>query len=129
MKCASDSSSAPLLLARSGPGPWHELVEAIVRPEINQASEAIGEPGLGIDITQFGGLDERSENGPILGTVIMTREQSILTRQSLRAHGTLDDVGVEFDAAIVEEAGEAVPVPQAVEMILAVSDPPESRVS
>src|SRR5271166_3609578 len=32
----------------------------------------------------------------------------------LRAHGTLDDVGVELDAAIVENAGEAVPVPQAI---------------
>jgi hypothetical protein len=32
----------------------------------------------------------------------------------LRAHRTLDDVGVELDAAIVEEAGEAVPVPQSV---------------
>ena len=26
-----------LLLARSGPSPWQELVEAIVGPEINQA--------------------------------------------------------------------------------------------
>src|SRR5262245_66655754 len=30
------------------------------------------------------------------------------------AHRTLDDVGVELDATIVEEAGEAVPVPEAV---------------
>ena len=101
-------------MARGGPGPWQELVEAIVRPEINQAGEAIGEPGLGIDIAQFGCFNERGEDGPILGTVIMTREQSILARQSLRAHGTLDDVGVEFDAAIVEDAGEAVPVPEAI---------------
>jgi len=34
----------------------------------------------------------------------VTREESILARQSLRAHRTLDDVGIEFDAAIVEEA-------------------------
>jgi len=32
----------------------------------------------------------------------------------LRAHRTLDDVGVELDAAIVKKAGEAVPVPEAV---------------
>ena len=82
MKRASDSSSALLLLARSGPGPWQELVEAIVGPEINQAGKAIGEPGLGIDIAQFSGLDERRENGPIFGAVIVTREEGILARQS-----------------------------------------------
>ena len=32
----------------------------------------------------------------------------------MRAHRTLDDVGVELDAAIVKKAGEAVPVPEAV---------------
>ena len=32
----------------------------------------------------------------------------------LRAHGTLDDVGVELDAAVVEDAGETIPVPEAV---------------
>jgi hypothetical protein len=36
----------------------------------------------------------------------VTGEQSI--------HRTFDDVGVELDAAIVEEAGEAVPVPEAI---------------
>ena len=39
MKRERDSSSALLWLARGGPGPGQELVEAIVRPEIDQAGE------------------------------------------------------------------------------------------
>ena len=69
-----------MLLVRGGPSPRKELVQAIVGPEIDEAGEDIGEPGLGIDIAQFGCFDERGEDGPILGTVIMTREQSILAR-------------------------------------------------
>jgi hypothetical protein len=111
VKRESDSGGALLLLVRGGPSPRKELVQAIVGPEIDEAGEDIGEPGLGIDATEFGCFDERGEDGPIFGAVIMTGEESILARQSLWAHRTLDDVGVEFDAAIVEEAGQAVPMP------------------
>ena len=54
MKRESDSSGgALLLLARGCPGPWKELVEAIVRPEIDEADENIGKIGLGLDVVQF----------------------------------------------------------------------------
>ena len=50
MKRERNSSSALLWLARGGPGPGQELVEAIVRPEIDQAGEDIGEPSLRVDV-------------------------------------------------------------------------------
>ena len=82
MECESDLRGAVLLLAHGGPGPWKEFVEAIVGPEIDQAGEDIGKPSLGIDAGQFGGFDERGEDGPIFGAVVVTREESILARQS-----------------------------------------------
>jgi hypothetical protein len=82
------------LLARRCPGPWEELVEAIVRPEIDEADENIGKVGLGLDVVQFAGLYQRRDDGPIFRTIIVTGEESILERQSLWAHRTLDDVGV-----------------------------------
>src|SRR5262249_32889417 len=81
---------------------------------MDEADENIGKIGLGLDVVQFAGLYQRRDDGPIFSTIIVTGEESILARQSLWAHRTLDDVGVELDAAIVEEAGEAVPVPEAV---------------
>jgi hypothetical protein len=102
------------LLARGSPSSRQEFVAAIVRPEIDEADENIGQIGLGLDAVQFTGLYQRSQDRPIFGAVIMTREESILAGKGLRAHRTLDDVGVELDAAIVEKAGKAVPVPEAV---------------
>jgi hypothetical protein len=110
----NDSGGALLLLARGSPSPRQEFVAAIVRPEIDEADENIGQIGLGLDAVQFTGLYQRSQDRPTLGAVIMTREESILAGKGLRAHRTLDDVGVELDAAIVEKAGEAIPVPEAV---------------
>ena len=114
MKRESGSGGALLLLACGGAGPRKEFVEAIVGPEIDQAGEDISEPSLGINAGQFGCFDERGEDGPIFGAVIVAGEESILACQSLWAHRALDDVGVELDAAIIEEAGQAVPVPQPV---------------
>ena len=114
MKRENDSGGALLLLARGSPSSRQEFVAAIVRPEIDEADENIGQIGLGLDAVQFTGLYQRSQDRPIFGAVIMTREESILAGKGLRAHRTLDDVGVELDAAIVEKAGKAVPVPEAV---------------
>ena len=57
-------------------------VEAIVGPEIDQTGEDIGEASLWVDAVQFGCFDERGEGGPIFGPVIVSREESILARQS-----------------------------------------------
>jgi hypothetical protein len=114
VKRENDSGGALLLLAHGGPSPGKELVQAIVRPKIDEADENVGEIGLGLYAVQFASLDQRSEDGPIFGAVIVTREESILARKSLRAHGTLDDIGVELDAAVIKEADEAAPMPEAV---------------
>jgi len=66
VKRESDSSGgALLLLARGRLGPWKEFVEAIVRPEIDEADENIGKIGLGLDVVQFAGLYQRRDDGPI----------------------------------------------------------------
>ena len=45
----SDSGGALLLPAPGDPSPRQKFVEPIVRPEIDQAGEDIGEPGLRLD--------------------------------------------------------------------------------
>ena len=82
MKRESGSGGALLLLACGGAGPRKEFVEAIVGPEIDQAGEDISEPSLGINAGQFGCFDERGEDGPIFGAVIVAGEESILACQS-----------------------------------------------
>ena len=102
------------MVAAGSPGPWEEFVEAVVRPEIDETGEDIGEIGLALDAVKFATLDQRGKDGPIFGAIIVPGEESILSGERLRAHGPLDDVGVELDAAIIEETDEAVPVIEAI---------------
>src|SRR6266853_2374480 len=96
------------------PGPWHEFVDARGRPEIDKFGEYVGEVGLRLDAVQFAGFDERSNAGPVLRALIVAREQRIFSIESNGTHASFDDVGIEFDAAVIEEAGEPVPVVQAI---------------
>ena len=43
------SGGAAQFLARGGPGPWHKFIQAIVRPEIDEAGDRVGQIGLGVD--------------------------------------------------------------------------------
>jgi hypothetical protein len=78
-----------------GCGPGHELVDARGRPEVDEPGEDVSEVGLRIDAVHFAGLDQRSDAGPVLGAFIVAGEERVL----------FDGVGVELDAAVVEEAG------------------------
>ena len=97
-----------------GPGPGQKLVEAIVRPEIDETGKNVGDVGLAVDAIQFASLDQRGEHGPVLRTVVVAGEERILARERLRPHGAFDDVGVQINAAVVEEADKPVPVVEAV---------------
>ena len=44
----------------------------------------------------------------------MTSEERVLAIENDRADGALDDVGVEFDASVVEEADEPFPMVQTI---------------
>src|SRR5262249_49494559 len=102
------------------PGPGHELVEARGGPEIDQLGEDVGEVGLRIDAVQFAGFDERSNAGPVLRAMIVTGEERILAIKYHRANASFDDVGVELDAAVIEEAGEPVPEVRNVSLLVAI---------
>jgi hypothetical protein len=104
------SGGALQLIACGGPGPGEKFVETAHRPEVDEPEENIGEIGLRVDALEFAGFDQRRDTCPILGPAIVTGKKSILSRKRLRAHRTLDDVGVEIDAAVIEEASQAFPM-------------------
>jgi hypothetical protein len=59
---------------------------------------------LRIDAIQFADFDERGDTGLARRALVMAGEQCIL-RLSTIGHAALDDVGIELDAAVIEEAG------------------------
>jgi hypothetical protein len=50
-------------LAGLDPAPRHELVDAALRPSLDEAGEEVGEMPLRIDAVELGRLDQRGDGG------------------------------------------------------------------
>src|SRR6185312_3502135 len=80
----------------------------------DDAGDDVGEVGLGVHVVQLAGLDQRGEHGPVFGAAVGAGEEVVLAAEGERADGALDDVGVDLDAAVVEEPSEALPAAERV---------------
>ena len=89
--------------------PREEIVDLALGMTVYDTGEDIGEVGLGIDAVEFAGLDQRCDDGPMFAAPVGAGEERIFTIQGNGTDAALDDVGVDLDAAIVEEPGEALP--------------------
>src|SRR3546814_12642019 len=70
--------------------------------------------GDGIDAVQLAGGDDGGEERPVLCADLVTGEQGVLARQGDGTDRVLDRIGVEFEAAVLEEPGEARPVAEGI---------------
>jgi len=59
-------------------------------------------------------LYQRGDDAPVGGAFVGACEERVFPVQGDRPDGPLDRVGIELEAAIIEEAGEAVPQRQRV---------------
>jgi len=96
------------------PHPRHELVEQRGGPEVDEPGEHVGEIGLRIGAVQFASLDERSDAGPVLRSLIMTGEERVLAIEHNRTDAAFDDVSIELDATVVEEKSQPLPMVQGI---------------
>jgi DNA invertase Pin-like site-specific DNA recombinase len=97
-----------------GPGPGQQFAEAAVGPVIDELGQHVGQVGMRIDAVQFARLDQRGEHRPVFRPVVRTSEECIFSVESNRAHASLDGIGVDLDAAVVEEAQQPLPLIEAV---------------
>src|SRR5712671_4149593 len=97
------------------PVPWQQRVQFVPpgAPRYD-AFEHIGEPGQWIDIIQLRRLDQCGDDCPMPPAAVGPGEQGVLTTESDRAHGSFDGVGVELQAAVIEEQDQPAPVVQCV---------------
>ena len=61
------------------PAPGHELVDLGLGPAIDEAGQQISKVGLGIDVIQFAGLNQRSQPSPICRPLVATGKKAILS--------------------------------------------------
>ena len=90
-------------------GPGHEVVDAALGMPGDDALENVGEPGVRLDAVELRRADQGGDDRPVLGAAVRPGEEGVLAGQGDGSDGALDGVGIELDAAVVEEPDEAVP--------------------
>jgi hypothetical protein len=71
---------------------------------VDDPCECIGEVGVGVDVIPLAGLDERGDDRPTFGAAVGAGEERILARESDRPDRSLNCIGVDLDAPVIEEA-------------------------
>src|SRR3712207_7297658 len=85
---------------------FRSLVDAAVRPAVDEAGEQLGEVALRVDAVELAGFHQRGHGRPARPALVAGREEFVFSAQHQRPDGALDGVGVEFDAAVVGERSE-----------------------
>src|SRR5882672_10889044 len=86
-----------------------QLVDALDRMACDDLGEYVAQIGLRIDAVHLAGFDERGNDRPVLATAVGAGEEVVLAAERDRTDRTLDDIGIDLDAAVIEEAGKALP--------------------
>src|SRR5215207_10634278 len=94
--------------------PGHELVDAALRPAIDEARQHVGEVALRIGAVELAGLHQRRHGRPAGAPVISGGEQRILSAQDHWADGAFHHIAVDLDALVVEEPLETLAMVQRV---------------
>src|ERR1700704_2263709 len=69
----------------------------------------IAQISLRIDAVHFASFDERGNDRPVLAAAVGTGEEMVFAPECNGADGALDHIGVDLDAAVVEESNKAAP--------------------
>ena len=90
-------------------GEWQQLVDTAHLMSGDDLCEHVAKVGLRIEPVHLAGLDQRGGDGPMLAAAVGAGEEVVLAAERDRTDRALDDIGVDLDAAVVEEAGAPVP--------------------
>ena len=91
------------------PSPRQQFVEAVDRVSVDHAREHVMDIGVGFDVVELAGLNQRTEHGPTLAAAIATREEMILATECNRPDRAFNRVGIELDATVMKEARQTFP--------------------
>jgi predicted P-loop ATPase len=76
---------------------------------IDHAREHVVQVSVGFDAVEFAGFNQRTDDRPTFTTAVTACKQVVLATERQGTDSTLDRVGVEFNAAIMQEARQAFP--------------------
>src|SRR5258706_849808 len=76
---------------------------------VDEPGDDIGQVVLRLDTDEVAGLDQRSDDGPVLTATVGAGKESILSVQCDRPNGALHHVGIDLDTTVADEERKAVP--------------------
>jgi len=76
---------------------------------VRHALEHVFEVGVGLDPVELCRGEKRGDDGPSIRAAVRPGEQMVFSSQSHRPDGAFHRIGVEFDAAIIQEPAERRP--------------------
>ena len=85
---------------------------------VDDGFEGFGDVGDGVYVAKLASRDDGDQQRPILCPAVMACKESIFSGQTERPDSVLDWIGVKLQAAVIEEAGKALPVCEPVTDIL-----------
>lgn len=91
------------------PRPWQEFIEPVDGMTVHHALKNVGDIGVGLDVVELGGLDQRADDGPAVPATVAAGEQMVLAPESDGTDRAFDRIGVEFDAPVMQEPGQGLP--------------------
>src|SRR3979490_1840543 len=91
------------------PVPRQEFVEAAGGMTVGHALQDVSEPGKRLDVVELCGGDEGADGCPSDAATVRAREQMVFAPERDGPDGALDRIVVEFDTAVIEEAGKGGP--------------------
>src|SRR6266702_4011113 len=109
-------SMRPELARQSGldmnllfPSPRQQFVEAVNRMSVDHAREHVAQVSIGFDAVELAGFNQRAGDCPAFASTVAACEEMVLPAERHRADRTLDRIGVQFNAAIVQEVRQTFP--------------------
>lgn len=76
---------------------------------LDDAGDGVGQVGLGVNVVELAGLDERGDHRPVLGAAIGAGEESVLAGQGDGTDRSFHRVRIDLDGSVLDEAGQALP--------------------
>ena len=81
----------------------------VLRMAGDDAGDCVGEVGIRIDAVKLRGFDQRGDCRPVLSTAVGAGEERVFPIEGDWSDRAFDHVGVDLDAAVVEEAAKSSP--------------------
>lgn len=78
----------------------------------DDAGDDVGEASIRVDVVHLRGFDQRGDGRPVIGAAVGAGEERVLAIEGDRVDRALDGVGVDLDAAVVENEVQPFPTRQ-----------------